>query len=87
MIFYLHKEFREAEIPILCTQRIRRGRDPILSTSTQRIPRGRDLILSTQRFPRGRDRIFSTQRIFYKINHEKSMVCFKTFSALRALIC
>ena len=61
------------------------GRDPILST--QRIPRGRDLILSTQRFPRGRDRIFSTQRIFYKKNHEKSMVCFKKFSALRALIC
>ena len=38
-------------------------------------------------FPRGRDRIFSTQRIFYKKNHEKLMVCFKTFSALRALIC
>ena len=53
----------------------------------QRFPRGRDLILSTQRFPRGRDRIFSTQRIFYKKNHEKSMVCFKKFSALRALIC
>ena len=59
--------------------------DPILST--QRIPRGRDLILSTQRLPRGRDRIFSTQRIFYKKNHEKSMVCFKKISALRALIC
>ena len=61
------------------------AQDPILST--QRFPRGRDLILSTQRFPRGRDRIFSTQRIFYKKNHEKSMVCFKKFSALRALIC
>ena len=59
--------------------------DPILST--QRIPRGRDRILSTQRLPRGRDRILSTQRIFYKKNHEKSTVCFKTFSALRALIC
>ena len=52
--------------------------------STQRIPRGRDLILSTQRLPRGRDRIFSTQRIFYKKNHEKSMVCFKIFRAARA---
>ena len=74
-----------AQDPILSTQRLPRGRDPILST--QRFPRGRDLILSTQRFPRGRDRIFSTQRIFYKKNHEKSMVCFKKFSALRALIC
>ena len=50
----------------------------------QRFPRGRDRILSTQRFPRGRDRIFSTQRIFYKKNHEKSMVCFKIFRAARA---
>ena len=43
-----------------------------------------DPILSTQRIPRGRDRIFSTQRIFYKKNHEKSMVCFKIFRAARA---
>ena len=34
--FYLHKEFRPAEILILSTQRIPRGRDPILSTQTCR---------------------------------------------------
>ena len=45
-------------------------------------PPGR--ILDTQRIPRGRDRIFSTQRIFYKKNHDKSMVCFKIFRAARA---
>ena len=32
--FYLHKEFRAAEIRILSTQRISRGRGPILSTQT-----------------------------------------------------
>ena len=32
--FYLHKEFRAAEIRILSKQRIPRGRGPILSTQT-----------------------------------------------------
>ena len=77
--FYAHKELGAAEIGILSTQRMSRGRDPDFN-----------IILSTQRTPRGSGPILSTQT-FYGACFKKNLLnkmryIVNTISALRALV-